>query len=61
MDIRGVDMGNPIWAMHSAKEMAAVSDHEDAVKVFTEFCHLSKHWSVHVTKMTLLQEKILKL
>lgn len=31
------------------------------MKVFTEFCHLSKHWSVHVTKMTLLQEKILKL
>ena len=37
MDIRGVDMGNPIWAMHSAKEMAAVSDHEDAIKVFTTF------------------------
>lgn len=37
MDIRGVDMGNPIWAMHSAREMASVKDHEYAVKVFTEF------------------------
>ena len=37
MDIRGVDMGNPIWAMHSAREMASVKDHEYAVKVFAEF------------------------
>ena len=37
MDIRGVDMGNPIWAMHSAREMASVNDHEYAVKVFAEF------------------------
>ena len=34
---------------------------EKTMKVFTEFCHPSKHWSVHVPKMTLLQEKILKL
>ena len=37
MDIRGVDMGNPIWAMHSAKETASVADHEAAVRVFTLF------------------------
>ncbi len=36
-DIRGVDMGNAIWAMHSARETAGVSDHVDAVKVFTKF------------------------
>lgn len=37
MDLRGVDMGNPIWAMHSAREIASVKDHEYTVKVFTEF------------------------
>lgn len=37
MDIRGVDMGNAIWAMHSAREMASVKDHEYAVRVFTQF------------------------
>lgn len=36
-DIRGVDMGNAIWAMHSARETAGVSDHRDAVKVFRKF------------------------
>lgn len=37
IDIRGVDMGNAIWAMHSARETAGVSDHLDTVKVFTTF------------------------
>lgn len=37
MDINGVDMGNAIWAMHSAREMAGVADHEAAVKVFGRF------------------------
>lgn len=37
LDLRGVDMGNPIWAMHSAAETGAVSDQEDAVKVFAQF------------------------
>lgn len=37
LDLRGVDMGNAIWAMHSAAEMASVSDHEDVVKVFARF------------------------
>lgn len=36
-DIRGVDMGNAIWAMHSARETAGVSDHIDVVKVFVQF------------------------
>lgn len=36
-DINGVDMGNAIWAMHSARETAGVSDHQDAVKVFRQF------------------------
>lgn len=36
-DIQGVDMGNAIWAMHSAREIAGVSDHLDTIKVFCEF------------------------
>lgn len=37
MDMRGVDVGAPIWAMHSACETAGVKDHEDFVKVFRKF------------------------
>ena len=37
-DLRGVDMGNAIWAMHSARETAGVSDHLATVKVFSRFC-----------------------
>lgn len=37
LDIRGVDVGCAIWAMHSARETAAVSDHLDMVKVFIQF------------------------
>lgn len=40
IDINGVDVGSPIWAMHSAIETAAVSDHEDMVKVFKTFWSL---------------------
>lgn len=40
MDLAGVDMGAPIWAMHSARETAGVADHISTVKVFTEFYHL---------------------
>ncbi|MBD5196749.1 MAG: M18 family aminopeptidase [Bacteroidales bacterium] len=36
-DIRGVDMGAAIWAMHSARETAGLSDYIDSVKVFTKF------------------------
>lgn len=38
--LRGVDMGAPIWAMHSARETASCSDHENIVKVFTHFFNL---------------------
>ncbi len=37
LDLRGVDMGNAIWAMHSARETAGVDDHFYAVKVFRQF------------------------
>ncbi|MCM1428646.1 MAG: M18 family aminopeptidase [Clostridium sp.] len=37
LDIPGVDMGCAIWAMHSARETASVSDLEDTVKVFSRF------------------------
>lgn len=37
IDLRGVDMGCAIWAMHSAAETGAVSDYTDTVKVFTTF------------------------
>lgn len=37
LDIDGVDVGCAIWAMHSAKETASVSDHLDMIKVFKEF------------------------
>ena len=36
-DILGVDMGAAIWAMHSARETAGLSDYIDSVKVFTKF------------------------
>ncbi|MDE6006784.1 MAG: M18 family aminopeptidase [Muribaculaceae bacterium] len=37
LDIEGVDVGCAIWAMHSARETAAVSDHIDMIKVFRQF------------------------
>lgn len=37
MPLRGVDMGAPIWAMHSAAETASCADHEATVRVFTTF------------------------
>ncbi|MCH5239358.1 MAG: M18 family aminopeptidase [Muribaculaceae bacterium] len=37
MDINGVDVGSPIWAMHSAMETGGVSDHLDMIKVFERF------------------------
>lgn len=36
----GVDMGNPIWAMHSARETGNASDHEYCIKAFTKFFEL---------------------
>ena len=38
--LRGVDMGAPIWAMHSALETASFSDHEYIVRAFTTFYEL---------------------
>lgn len=35
--VRGVDMGNPIWAMHSARETANLKDHEYCIKAFARF------------------------
>ena len=35
--LRGVDMGNPIWAMHSVRETGSVLDHIYCIKAFTEF------------------------
>lgn len=40
MDIKGVDMGNPMWGMHSVRETGAVEDHYYAIKVFTRFFNL---------------------
>lgn len=37
LDIRSVDIGNPILAMHSVRELGGVKDHLAITKVFTEF------------------------
>ncbi|MBQ8051010.1 MAG: M18 family aminopeptidase [Bacteroidaceae bacterium] len=37
LPLRGVDMGNPIWAMHSCRETASLKDHEYCIKAFTQF------------------------
>ena len=37
LEMRGVDMGNPMWGMHSVRETAAVADHWYAIKAFTKF------------------------
>ena len=35
--LRGVDVGSAIWAMHSARETASLSDHKDMIAVFSQF------------------------
>ncbi|MCM1319825.1 MAG: M18 family aminopeptidase [Muribaculaceae bacterium] len=40
MPLRGVDMGAPIWAMHSAAETASCADHKYTVEAFTTFYKL---------------------
>ncbi|MDE6243019.1 MAG: M18 family aminopeptidase, partial [Muribaculaceae bacterium] len=40
LPLRGVDMGAPIWAMHSARETASCQDHEYIVAGFTRFYSL---------------------
>lgn len=37
IDLRGVDMGAAIWAMHSVRETASVADHDFIIRAFTEF------------------------
>ena len=37
IDLRGVDMGAAIWAMHSIRETASVTDHGHIIKVFRTF------------------------
>ena len=37
IDIEGVDVGNPLWAMHSACETGSTDDHINMTKVFTHF------------------------
>ncbi|MBD5182645.1 MAG: M18 family aminopeptidase [Bacteroidales bacterium] len=38
--LRGVDMGAPVWAMHSARESASTADHEYTIEAFREFFRL---------------------
>ena len=40
LPLQGVDMGNPIWAMHSVRETGAVKDHEYCIRAFSEFYNL---------------------
>ena len=38
--LRGVDMGAPIWAMHSARETMATVDHTYTIRAFSTFYNL---------------------
>ena len=40
LPLRGVDMGNPVLAMHSVRETASVADHNYCIKAFTKFYQL---------------------
>ena len=37
IELEGVDMGAPQWAMHSCRETAAVADHLSTIAAFTRF------------------------
>jgi aspartyl aminopeptidase len=37
IDIEGVDVGNALWAMHSVRESASVTDHCNMIKVMKYF------------------------
>lgn len=37
LPLRGVDMGNPIWAMHSVRETGSVQDHTYCIRAFRKF------------------------
>lgn len=40
LDIRTVDVGNPMLAMHSVRELAGVDDHDYIIKAFSTFFNL---------------------
>ena len=40
LPLRGVDMGNPVLAMHSVRETASCADHEYCIRAFTRFYKL---------------------
>lgn len=40
MEMRGVDVGNPMWGMHSVRETAGVEDHTFMTKAFTTFYNI---------------------
>ena len=40
MEMRGVDVGNPMWGMHSVRETAGVKDQLYIIKAFTTFYNL---------------------
>lgn len=40
MELRGVDVGNPMWAMHSVRETAGTKDHDFIIKAFTAFYNI---------------------
>ena len=40
MEIRGVDVGNPMWGMHSVRETSGVRDHTYMMRVFKAFYEL---------------------
>jgi len=37
LGIHTVDIGNPMWAMHSVRETAGVKDHLDLIEVLTRY------------------------
>ena len=37
LDLRGVDMGAGVWAMHSVRETASTADHISIIKAFRAF------------------------
>mgnify|MGYP004443450813 FL=1 len=40
LPLSGVDMGNPIWAMHSVRETASALDHKYCIQAFRAFYNL---------------------
>ncbi|MEL0081618.1 MAG: M18 family aminopeptidase, partial [Gammaproteobacteria bacterium] len=37
LGVRSIDVGNPMWSMHSARESAGAADHGMMIKVMAEF------------------------